>query len=271
MAISVDEVKRMLEQTLVPPLDTVELDPNSVKAAASRLGDARGTEGERYHLASSLTPAGVKRLLPEKIASTVREFYFTTADEGAKRMAEEGSNRVVSWQTVAPQLAQVFAPCWTEPQVVAALYGVDVLVVADGTLWRQVPGRPDLVYEATWSEDDIVALQHAIPGVPNLSGSGRAFAFLVATIARSQFLHGERGYRSSLMSAGLVASGLLRGCLLPPGTGWRPALVDAFIDREVNDLLRNDGVDRGTVAVLLLSRIESPATHGHAPQNVGES
>ena len=41
MAISVDEVKRMLEQTLVPPLDTVELDPNSVKAAASRLGDAR--------------------------------------------------------------------------------------------------------------------------------------------------------------------------------------------------------------------------------------
>ncbi|MFV4913880.1 hypothetical protein PFZ49_10060 [Microbacterium lacticum] len=269
--MSDDEIKRMLEQTLIPPLGTVELDPSSIKASASRLGDARGTEGERYHLASGLTPAGAQRTLPEATVSVVREFYFTTATEGAQRMTEERSNRVAGWADLAPDLARVFAPCWTEPQVVAALYGVDVLVVADGRLWRQVPGRPDLVFEGTWSEQDTLALQQAIPGAPDLSGSDRAFAFLTAAITRSQFVHGERGYRSSLMSAGMVASGLLRACLISPGTGWRPALVETFIDRDVNDLLRNDGVDRGVVAVVLLSRAGEPPVRDNATDRHGES
>ena len=42
MSTSDDELRRMLEQTLVPPLGVTELDPNPVKRATSRLGDPAG-------------------------------------------------------------------------------------------------------------------------------------------------------------------------------------------------------------------------------------
>lgn len=43
-------------------------------------------------------------------------------------------NDISDLRSVAPELEQVLAPCWTVPYVVPALFAVNVLVVAAGKL-----------------------------------------------------------------------------------------------------------------------------------------
>jgi len=262
--ISPTEMKRMLEQTLVPPIGVTELDPGSVKAATSRLASSRGTAGESYHLRSNLTPASLTRLTPESTVKVIKDFYFSTATEGADRLVAEGSTKVVSVEALAAEMAPVLAPCWSEPPVAGALYYVDVLIVAGGALWKQVPGRPLLTFEGTWGLGEFAALQAAIPGAPDLSLPDRRVVFLTGALTRAQYVHGERGYRSMMTSAGLVAGALVRTCFVPT-TDWRPVLVESFLDRDVNRLLRNDGVDRAAVSMIALSRIPRQADQ-HLPQ-----
>ena len=262
--ISATEVKRMLEQTLVPPIGVTELDPGSVKAATSRLGSAKGTAGESYHLRSNLTPASLTRLTPEPTVKVIKDFYFSTSTEGADRLVAEGSTKVAPVERLTAEIASVLAPCWTEPPVAGALYYVDVLVAAAGALWKQVPGRPLLTFEGTWGLDEFKTLQTAIPGTPDLSLPDRAVVFLTGALTRAQYVHGERGYRSMLMSAGLVAGALVKTCFTPT-TDWQPVLVESFLDRDVNRLLRNDGVDRAAVAMIALSRIPRPPGQNLSP------
>ena len=253
MSTSDDELRRMLEQTLVPPLGVTELDPNPVKRATSRLGDTAGSISELYHVNSGLTPAGATRLLPEAAVKTVKDFYFNTAMEGAKEMERQRSNNITDLRAVAPELERVLAPCWTVPYVVPALFAVDVLVVAAGKLWKQVPGAPRLIFESMWSEEQTVELSQAIPGSPDLTGPDRALIFITGAFARTSFIQGNRTDRTAGLSAGIVAGALMQTCFTPPPM-WRPVLVENFVDTDVTRLIRNDGTDRGALAILAMSK-----------------
>ncbi|WP_314145874.1 hypothetical protein [uncultured Leifsonia sp.] len=261
----------MLEQTLVPPLGVTELDPDPIAATSSRLGSAQGTAGERYHLASGLTPARLSRLVPPGSVAAVKDFYFRTAAEGAEKLLEEGSEHVGSVAAIAPEIEAVLEPCWSEPHVIAALYGVDVVVRAREGLWRQIPGRPYLTWESQWSAGNSVALQHVIAGSPDLSGHDRALILLTAPLVRSQLIAGERGYRSALIAAGIVASSMMRRCFASPEAAWQPRLVENFLDRDANRLLRNDGVDRALVALLIVSKATPRNTSPAGPQSESEA
>jgi hypothetical protein len=267
MSTSDDELRRMLEQTLVPPLGVTELDPNSVKRTTSRLGAAQGSVSELYHLNSGLTPAGVARLLPEPSVKTVKDFYFNTAMEGAKEMERQQSGNITDLRSVAPELEQVLVPCWSVPYVVPALFAVDVLVVAGGKLWKQVPGAPRLIFESMWSDEQTVELSEAMPGSPSLTGPDRALIFIVGAFARTGFVQGDRTYRTTGLSAGIVAGALMQACFGPPPT-WRPVLVENFVDTDVNRLLRNDGTDRGAVSVLALSKVPMQQSASSPAQGV---
>src|SRR6218665_991950 len=115
-------MKRMLDQTLLPPIGVTELDPGSVTAATSRLASPRGTAGESYHLRANLPPASLTRLPPESTVKVIKDFYFSTATEGADRLVAEGSTKVVSVEALAAEMAPVVFPCWPEPPVAVALH-----------------------------------------------------------------------------------------------------------------------------------------------------
>lgn len=249
-ALPEEHLYRMIEQTLVPPTTVVELDTDPILASTARLGDVMGSVSERYHLDSMLTPAERRRMPTAAESSTIREYFLTTTAEGYERMLSRGGR----WARRHPDgpLRDVLQVAWTDPVAASAMFGVDLLASDDGAVWRQVPGRDGGLREQSLSGDDHARLAAAL-GAPD--GDPGHLIVVVGAFARAAFLYGKRTSRNVSMNAGVVLGALVRSCALQ---GLPATVVTQFVDRDVNDLLGNDGVDRGVLAALLVPAHTSP-------------
>ena len=241
-----EHLYRVLEQTLIPPVMVRELDPDTIGAAVSRLNDAAGTVSERYLLDSALTPAQLLRLPSSTEVSTIREYFFQTVTEGYD--ASVGSTRWARPWTDGP-LAQLLSPAWTDPVMVQALYAVDVVVVVDDAVWRQVPGRPGLVFEQQLEEGMADRLLTALPA-PLSSGRASVAVVAVGSHVRAQFTHGDQAAREIFIATGMIMATLARQAMQ---LGRRPVIADQFVNATLDSAVYADGVDRAVTALLLLA------------------
>lgn len=252
-----EHIYRMLEQTLVPPTTVTELDQDTILAATSRLSDIRGDASERYQLDSILTPALLKRLPSADEAQWIREYFMTTAAEGFDRVKAAKTRWARTWH-VTDNLESVMSACWQDPVTVGALFGIDALVVIDGALWRQVAGRPGLIFEGLLTETAQERLANALPwdaSPENLE----SVVFLVGAFARLSFVHGQRTSRAAHQAAGMAASGMIRASL---SARRRAIVVDQFLDTPLNQELACDGVSRALCAIV---RVAPQPTQNPAP------
>lgn len=254
-----DELQRSLEQTLIPSPSVTELDPDTLGETISRLAAVAGDAGERYHLASALTATTMDRLADLESAAFVRQWYFTTAADGARALAEQGSTRVLPAAALDPALAFCVAP-FTDPVPSAAtLFGVDVVVTHDRGLWKVVPGTGALTFEGTFDPGHAERVAAACRvWSPDADVTATSFVFVVGPFARSSYLSGARGYRQALLAAGAVLGHLASRWEAYPGDHPLLAVHDTFVDRVVDEVLRNDGVERGALAVVGLTRHATP-------------
>jgi SagB-type dehydrogenase family enzyme len=81
----------------------------------------------------------------------------------------------------------------------------------------------------------------------NLAYDASAIFFVTAAFERSTFKYGERGYRFALFEAGHVVQNML---LAATGMGLGSLSIGGFYDREVDALLRLDGVTQSTLYLL---------------------
>lgn len=252
-----EQLRRMIEQTLIPPTNVTELDPTSIHTATSRLGDVRGSASERYQLDSMLTPGQLRRTPDSELAGQIRQYYFSTTVEGYDSLLASGGRWVRRHSPGYVRAA--LEPFWSEPGPVSALFSADVLVLSDGRLWRQVAGRDGCLFEQNLTASQQQLLEKHL-GTAAASGDEAAAQHVdesdqvlviavVGAFARSAFVYGNRAYRAVGMSAGMAIGAILSAAGRKDA---RPRVVDRFVDHEVNALLGCDGVDRGAFALLEL-------------------
>ncbi|MBD2760690.1 hypothetical protein IEE94_14385 [Yimella sp. cx-573] len=235
----------MIEQTLIPPVTVTELNPDTIHSATSRLGDAAGNAGERYQLDSMLTPAQFNRLPSQQETTWIREYFMTTTVEGYDQMIDRDARWARRW-TDADPLAPIMATAWQDPASVGALFGVDLLVVQEGAVWRQVPGRPGLVFDGNLVDRTRDLLIRHLPWDVKQTPLEQTI-FVVGAFARLGYLYDNRSARAASQAAGMIAGGLLRAAM---ASRRRAAVVDQFLDYPLNEALACDGVDRGLLTMI---------------------
>ena len=261
-----DQLKRMLEQTLIPPTSVVELDPDTIDATTSRLASQRGSLAESYQLNSQHTRATLSRLPDAAARSTIRTFYFETTLTAFTQLHEKGTRWTLHASALPERVQALLSPLWTDPAVVDALYSVDVHALIDGTVWRSVPGAPGFLREKDWTAVQQAELEAAVPGRDLTATDG--VLFVVGHLTRASYLSGDRAVRSVGLTAGVVTGGLLRAGA-DPLSGIDVGIIDAFIDAPVNHALGCDGVERALAAILTLHA--RPATSGTGVADTSEA
>ncbi|MDN5586685.1 MAG: hypothetical protein ACTILB_13745 [Brevibacterium aurantiacum] len=256
-----DQLRRMLEQTLVPPTAVDELDPDTIDAATSRWGFSKGNLAETYTVNSVLTPAKAQRIADENEIQTITDFYFTTAMSGYDRLAEQESRWLLPAADFPPAVRVLLQPVMDNPALTASLFATEVLFVSGQSLWRLVPNRPGAMLEGEFTHDDARALRSGL--FQSDTESFTPAIFLVNHLGRSSYLTGDRSFRNSALGCGIILGAAwehARASQLPMAT------TNTFIDSAVNRGLRCDGVERSTMAVILL-----PSEHDNADPQPNES
>ena len=246
-----DETQRMLEQTLIPSPNVSTLELDDLASTVERFRVSNGLVSEQYHLISKLNPRTVSRKPPGRESDFVHKWYFDSVGQGADRLVEQGSSKVTN---VPAELGTVLSPFMNLSDAIMCLYYVDVIVYYNGVLWKQVPGKPLLTWEGRVQDPQVLALSRFL-GVSPQSGNVLALGFVVGAFTRSAFLLGERAYRRTLLNAGIALETMRRHSSMADSTTLF-RYTDLFLDDEVDRVLANDGVERGTLACFALERIQ---------------
>ena len=243
-----DQLRRMLEQTLVPPTTVTELDPTTVESATSRWGSVEGNLGESYHLNSMLTPTIARRLADQEASQEIAEFYFTTTSDAYDQLLQSGSRWVRPLAALPPGLGRLIGGAAQNPAFASAMFSADLLVIDDGQLWRLVPGRPGLLYEGEFTGEHTAAMSSSFVQQPAAEFEPRIV--LVGHLARASYLTGDRCYRNAALSGGLLLGGLWQSAF---ATGTQMITTYQFLDQLINPAARCDGIERGVLAVCLFN------------------
>lgn len=260
MRLPADQLRRMLEQTLIPPTNVVELDPNTFEATTIRLRDVSGNLAEHYQLNSCLSRTAMSRLAVRDDVNLVTDFYITTAGDGYDELLQAGSRWVLPIEEAPPWVQRLIGPLTTNPAATASLFNCDLLIGFGESLWRLVPDRPGLMYEGTWSPDLAAQVLSAL-SAPGDREPPEGVIFLVGHIARASYLSGDRAFRAAAIACGSML-GLLWAVLATPGRSVRMSATHQFLDNPVNAAARCDGVERGVQVLCLVDPVSSPPTTG---------
>ncbi len=244
------ETQRMMEQILIPSPNVSSLELDDLATAVNRFRTADGLVSEQYHLISKLAPRTMVRKPSNKESEFVSSWYFNTMVEGTQQMLDAGSSKVID---LPSELTPFLLPFTVSGSEVASLFYVDIIIYFEQVFWKLVPGRPLLIWDGKVQGEQVSRLNRFL-GLPH-SGHSATLGCIVGAFARSSFLLGERAYRRVLIHTGIVLEVMSRHNMV---AGDRHSLryTDLFIDNEIDKLLANDGVERGTLACFALETIQ---------------
>jgi len=257
------ETQRMLEQTLIPSPNISLLELDDLAAAVNRFHSADGLVSEQYHLISKLSPRTMVRKPSNEESEFVSSWYFNTMVEGAHRMVDAGSSKVIE---LPGELTPFLAPFTVPGPEVASLFHVDIVIYLDEVLWKLVPGSSLLTWEGRVRDEEVYGRNRFL-GLEPRAGHTAMHGYIVGAFARSSFLLGERAYRRVLIHAGIVLEVMHQYDLIAKGErSFR--YTDVFIDNEIDRLLANDGVERGTLVCFALETIKEYLKESGTDQHV---
>ncbi|WP_166987978.1 hypothetical protein [Canibacter zhoujuaniae] len=237
-----EHIYRVLEQTLIPPVSVQELDPDIIESAVTRLSSTSGSPSESYLVNSEFTAADLKRLPSAQEAQNIRNYFFSTTVEGFEKSLETRWAR--NWSPNEP-LGQLLSPAWTNPVVAQGLFGVDLLVLFEDQLWRQIPSKPGAIFEqnvpSNFAEQVAAQLHDSSQDL-----SHGPLLILVGSHVRVQFTHGVQATRAMMQSAGMVIGALTNQAL---SLHMRPSIISHFNNSALNRLVSADGVDRAVATI----------------------
>ncbi|MFC0265534.1 hypothetical protein [Alloscardovia macacae] len=239
-----EHMYRILEQTLIPPVTVCELDPDVIEVATTRLGSAEGSVSEMYLLNSEFTDSDLKRLPTPREMNTIREYFFATALEGYEKT--KGTRWLRLWENTDDAFWDILRPAWENPVVVQALYGIDLLVLVEDQLWRQVPGKPGAIFEQIVDADFIDQIKSSFLYVEkDLRDS--IILILVGSHVRMGYTDGVQAVRSMMQSAGMILGVIASNAM---ALHRKPLIDSHFNSSVINRAVNADGVDRAAVALL---------------------
>jgi hypothetical protein len=257
MMIKEDELRRMLEQTLLPPTNVTELDPNSVESATIRFNNVKGSISESYQVNSALNRRQLLRLADAQEARIIQEFYYKTAQDGYDTLSSENPDWVLPLAEAPSWVKEVISPLSRSGFAAASLFSCDLMVVFEERLWRLIPGREGFQFEGTWGLREDNSLRKAIgySAPDDLLGT----IIIANNLARSSYvIGGDRAFRSSSISCGAIL-GMLQSSIGRPNSDISLQATSRFLDNEANEASRCDGMERCVQVIVTVRQTRKPS------------
>lgn len=240
-----------LEQSVMPSPNIVSIIPSNKEQHLTRLGSYLGTAAERYLLASRVRPWEVATLTSPAEIEVLRNWFLDS-----ERVFDESNSATGGYPAQTPieslplplaRLLSIFGP---SGQFGPALFAADLSLITAETVYGLPPGTDRLVAEFQPSVDLQAVLKDATPAFHHqaLDNCLAVLAFSVVP-ARYGVLLGERGLRRALLETGTL---LTNTAAVAHELGLSPVPVVDFSDVLIDQALRNDGVERTTIALLVL-------------------
>ncbi len=240
--------QRTLFQTVTLPWKSVRLEPTTLDDYAGRAASQRLAVGELYHENSKLFPQH-----PALVAAAAASRSETRAEFVRRRAQAAAGDAGEPPAATVPLLALVRRAAGAlDPE---ALYGLELRLVVADRLWACEPSTCRLRLIRALEPEALTRLERAIaPGEAAAHlADGRALLAVIGSFARSEILLGSRGYRRTVLDAGRFA-GALEALRDPGGPTVTPVLE--FYDRVVDDVVEVDGLEQGTLALLIAGGVD---------------
>jgi hypothetical protein len=244
-----------LEESVIASPNSVELTRSPATDYFQRFLSSDAHVAEMFHVNTKISIHSTVNAFidEEELAATRRWFYDTAYRPQAEDLdleTAEASGIMVRLQRQPGALGR-FLRRLSEPNLGDLRYAIDLLVVLESRIYHLVPDGPFLWLERLILEDELGLLPALVPAMPSQRKNRvEAYVFVVAAPWRYMVLQGPRGYRRMLMDAGA----LLR-CIERIGQEEKLSVATSldFYDSRLDGLLRLDGVERSTLAVIRLS------------------
>lgn len=254
--ISDAEFQRMLEQTLVPTPNLTSLSNSFLEEFVNRFDNRIENPAESFHLNSMLTRSDGLRLLPPGQAAEVRSWYLEKCGRVATSDLDTdlGHNIVVPHDQLDRRLAMMLSVFGQDGPMRGALYSVDLMIVMDRKVYRQVAGSSGISLEAVLDDENWQMFTDATVDTAPADIDGAVATIVIVGVPwRNMLISGPRGYRRMLIDTGVLLSAL--GSMAQQ-VGLVANPVTDFVDVSVDRALANDGLDR---SALLLMPLHEPA------------
>ncbi len=250
-AIGAARFQAMLEETLLPPMHNVEFVRSAQNDYTLRFGATTAHIAELFQENSKLTPYSTLQVpADDRELNQARMWYFSTAyrmHEEDLVPGKEHNVRIKHGDLLEP-LARTFAPFGQPGTCAELLYGIDLYVLYEDRLYRQVSGTDVLWFEKKITPFEHQMLQMSLLRVPRDTISRSvALAFLVGVPWRYMMFFGPRGYRRMLFECGRVMAQIEDQA---QAHGLKTILCQDFYDARIDRVLLMDGVERSTLAII---------------------
>ncbi len=247
-------LRAFLEETLLPSPNTVELMRTPQSDYRFRFAAASAPHiAELFQENTKLSPhSSFDAAINERELSQARDYYFATAYQVAEADFIPGKDKAIriTHEHLPAWLRSFLSPFSVKDGISSLLYGVDMLLIFDGAVYKQAPRSIQLWRERALSPSDLANFRAAIMRGPDaLITAAEAFAILVGVPWRYMAFLGPRGYRRMMLEAGMLLA-QLGG--IAAHYGLHTAVCTDFYDTHVDRILLLDGVERTAIAILPL-------------------
>lgn len=224
------------------PSKSVRLERDTLQDYCQRSATAGISVAELYHENSKLFRRMLSELAVTRVDAGQVRSEFLERRSAVVRSTPEAH--------LEPPWKQVLSSVVRETQP-GLFYAIELRLAAPNALLFHEPvsDRSQLVKRFSKIDTDMLRAALALtagPGNPDPQGS---VLFVIGSFARNDLLFGPRGYRRTLIEAGLVTEKVLR---ITECSGLSPRLFLEFADRDLDLLLEADGIEEGVIAAVAL-------------------
>jgi hypothetical protein len=241
--------EEILYSSLHWPAKTVRLDRSSSADFSQRVASAEVSIAELYHENSKLYPQMVSTLDATRVKPDLFRRYFVERRARAVRARASTSMAVDEpWHLLLSGVSKSLNP--------ELFYAVELRLLVGRQVAVHVPMVESLQLIKRLSAKEVDDLRIAVTLIDGSKESlrGDVFLFVVGNFARNDILFGPRGYRRTLLEAGLVTQQVLNQA---EKLGIRADARYEFTDHDLDALLEADGTEESVLAA-----VEMEAGHG---------
>jgi len=252
------KVQASLEDSIVSSPNCVELLATPAVAFQERLLKLAPHVAELFHANSRLTRvSSANQPINTLLLASIRQWFHESAyapDPADLDLAEAEALRIrLPIARLDRVHREILARATATPELMEALYALDLWILFDGDLFRYPAGADAVWLERRLEPAEERILASGLLGLPPIDGSTALF-ILVASPWRYMQFQGPRGYRHCLVDAGRAIT-LLRG--LAVGAGYNFAYTLDMLDDTVDRSLDLDGIERSAFAAVLMNDPEA--------------
>lgn len=245
-----EEFISIIESTLIPSLNSIELERNSVSDYQNRFISRNANIAELYHENSKLTSFNKNFIVrDEHLIEEIKKWYLTTTC----KVNEEDIDRTISGNFFKPieslpsNFQKFFKGFLGGEGYVEALYSIDLLFLYENSVYRIIPYSEYLILEKRFNDGDV---RRFYLSILDIKETYNAYFILVGIPWRQMVFKGTRGYKNMLIEAGMLINSISQIVKI---NSLSMKVYNDFLDNYINRLFSLDGVESYALSIISLN------------------